>query len=306
MNTDLPKDSPEGSSGETPEETPEGTPEETLELPFPELQESQAGGPEDRSQGERQKETQDQSQDQFEGHPQVPVASIASADPAGEDALSRTLGTLKDAAQIVHPGVGAKPYQWWEEMNEMYFGRQMRPVGIQFGLTEFGREAGSWRGREGMITLHRSLVGPAGDPWTEAEKLGERYARDVLLHQMVHQYVWEVRQISGQEARLNSPQGGNGADGGSPHNCPSWVAEINRLMEKMDLGRRACLIKQRRIEGDVRWAPPEGFPPSGCEGLTEIGQLARWPHSARPVGYYINDPNPAFELKARSDVRDQM
>ncbi|MCS3613092.1 hypothetical protein [Salinibacter ruber] len=236
-------------------------------------------------------------------------------------------------------------------MNEMYFGRQMRPVGIQFGLTEFGREAGSWRGREGMITLHRSLVGSAGDswtedpqteasrtedpqtegsrteaPWTEAEKLGERYARDVLLHQvllhqMVHQYVCEVRQISGQEARLNSPQGGNGADGGSPHNCPSWVAEINRLMEEMDVGCRACVINQRRIEGDVRWAPPEGFPPSGYEGLTEIGQLARWPHSARPAGYYtsdpyisdpyisdpyISDPNPAFELKARSDVRDQM
>ncbi len=162
---------------------------------------------------------------------------------------------------------------------------------------------------------------PAEDSWTEAEKLGERYARDVLLHQvllhqMVHQYVCEVRQISGQEARLNSPQGGNGADGGSPHNCPSWVAEINRLMEEMDLGCRACVIKQRRIEGDVRWAPPEGFPPSGYEGLTEIGQLARWPHSARLAGYYtsdpdtsdpyISDPNPAFELKARSDVRDQM
>jgi hypothetical protein len=121
VSTDLPTDSPEGSSRETPEGTlkgtPEGTPKETPELPFPELRESQAGGPEGGSRGERQKEAQDQSRDQFEGHPQVPVASkpvapIASADPAGEDALedamedalSKTLGTLKDAAQIIHPG----------------------------------------------------------------------------------------------------------------------------------------------------------------------------------------------------------
>jgi hypothetical protein len=128
VSTDLPKDSPEGSSGETPEETSEGTPAETLEgtpkgtpegtpkqtpeLPFPELRESQAGGPEGGSRGERQKETQDQSRDQFEGHPQVPIASkpvapIASADPAGEDALEdalgKTLGTLKDAAQSKMP-----------------------------------------------------------------------------------------------------------------------------------------------------------------------------------------------------------
>lgn len=116
MSTDLPKDSPEGSSGETPEETsegtPAGTPKETPELPFPELRESQAGGPEGGSRGERQKETQDQSRDQFEGHPQVPIASkpvapIASADPAGEDALEdalgKTLGTLKDAAQSKMP-----------------------------------------------------------------------------------------------------------------------------------------------------------------------------------------------------------
>lgn len=272
---------------------------ETLQIPFSEPQDVSQNASQDSgssqaedSQAEDSQADNSQAEDsQMEGHSQVPVASIADADPADEDALGEQLTTLKDAARIIYPSVGEKPYLWWEQMNKTYFGRQMTPCGIQLGLTPHGRSPGAWREREGVIVLHRSLIGPDVNPWAGSEKLGERCARDVLLHQMVHQYISEVRQTSGREARLNSPQGGNGVDGGSPHNCPSWVAEINRLMEEMGLGSRACVIKQRRIDGDVQWAPPEGFPPSGYDGLTEIGELAKWPCSARPSGYYTGDGN---------------
>jgi hypothetical protein len=228
---------------------------------------------------------------------EVRIAVLANHDPISQSVLDDDLGTLRDAAQLIYPGVGPMLYDWWEEINEDHFGRQMTPPGIQFGLTPHGKTLGKWRGYEHTIILHRSLLDPSGDAWGKRHELGRRFARDVLLHEMVHQYIDTVRGISPDDARINSPQGGNKADGGSPHNCPSWVAEINRLSADLGLDCKAHVVKQRRVDGKVKWAPPDGFDMS-------IGDISSWPHSVRPDGYYRNDPNPAFELKERTSTPD--
>jgi len=220
--------------------------------------------------------------------------TLADAPKVDNQRLVEQIDALRNAAEIIHPGVGRKLYTWWDRFNRDYFGRQMEPPGIQFGLTAHGGRLGKWRGPEKVIVLHRSLIKPSGNAWGFARDLeehggGEKFCRDVLLHEMVHQYIDTVRGISGTEARNNSPQGGNDADGGSPHNCPSWVAEINRLSQELDLDCTAAVVKQRRVDGQVKWSPPEGFDMS-------IGDVSSWPHSVRPDGYYRNDPNPAFEL----------
>lgn len=226
----------------------------------------------------------------MEAQSEVRMAVLDNQDPIPQETLRDDLDTLRDAARLIYPGVGGQLYDWWETINEAHFGRQMTPPGIQFGLTPHGKNYGAWRGYEHTITLHRSLLDPSGDAWDIGHLLGNRFAWDVLLHEMMHQYISTVRGISGREARRNSPQGGNEADGGSPHNCPSWVAEINRLSAELGLNCTAHVVKQRRVNGDVKWAPPEGF------DMT-IGDLSTWPHSVRPQEYYADDPNPAFELE---------
>jgi hypothetical protein len=214
-------------------------------------------------------------------------AVLADQDPIPQDTLDNDLGTLRDAARLIYPGVGSMLYDWWETINEAYFGRQMTPPGIQFGLTPHGSHYGAWRGYEHTITLHRSLLDPSGDAWEIGHKLGNRFAWDVLLHEMVHQYIDTVRGISGSEAEDNSPSD-------SVHNSPSWVAEINRLSQELDLDCAAHVVKQRRVDGQVKWAPPEGF------DMT-IGDVSSWPHSVRPDGFYEDDPNPAFGLDEQDD-----
>jgi len=219
---------------------------------------------------------------------EIRMAVLDSQDPIPKETLQEDLGTLRDSAQIIYPGVGGQLYDWWETINEAHFGRQMTPPGIQFGLTPHGKTFGKWRGYEHTVILHRSLLDPADasdDPWDIGDLLGNRFARDVLFHEMIHQYIDTVRGID--NPRGNSPNS-------SPHNCPSWVAEINRLSAEMDLDCTAHVVKQRRVDGDVKWAPPEGFDMS-------IGDISSWPHSVRPDGYYRNDPNPAFDLDERSD-----
>ncbi len=75
---------------------------------------------------------------------------------------------------------------------------------------------------------------------------GIRYALDVLLHEMVHAYCWEI---------LNDIEPGYGGHG------PKWAAQCNRIGRK--LGLPEVFVKGR------------GGP-----------NAARWPMCVRPAGYY--------------------
>lgn len=226
----------------------------------------------------------------------VRIATLADRPPILKNILSDKLGTLKDAARIIYPGVGPMLYDWWEEINRNLFGCQMAPPGIQFGLTPHTKTLGKWRGYEQAIILHRALLDSSAEARGQRERFGERFAYDTLLHQMVHQYIDTVRGVSNTQAKINSPQSGDDAENGSVHNSPSWVGEINRLSEKLSLDCTAAVVRQRRVNGELEWAPPEGL------NMT-IGDLSTWPHSVRPYRYYKDDSSSALELKNPSGER---
>lgn len=81
---------------------------------------------------------------------------------------------------------------------------------------------------------------------TRVLERGARYALDVLLHEMVHAYCWEI---------LNDIEPGYAGHG------PKWTAQCNRIGRKLGLGE--VFTKGR------------GGPSS-----------ARWPMSVRPADYY--------------------
>jgi len=202
---------------------------------------------------------------------------LADAPQIDRQRLDEQIHALRDAAEIIHPGIGRKLYTWWDRFNREHFGRQMEPPGIQFGLTPHGSKLGLWRGRENVIVLHRSLVKPSGNAWGFASKLnrrggGKAYCRDVLLHEMVHQYIRTIRGVSYDEEKDK---------GTSSHNNPWWVAEITRISPQIGLDVKASVIRQKRVEGSVTWYVPDGH--------LSMEELSTWPHGITQPAWYTGE-----------------
>lgn len=200
--------------------------------------------------------------------------TLADAPKVDDEQLAEQIDALRNAAEIIHPGVGRKLYTWWDRFNREHFGRQMEPPGIQFGLTPHGSKLGLWRGSENVIVLHRSLIKPSGNAWGFARDLeehggGEKFCRDVLLHEMVHQYIRSVRDVT---------KGSDKEGGTSSHNNPWWVAEINRISPQIGLDVTASVIRQKRVDGDVTWYVPDGH--------MTMEELSSWPHSVTDGDWY--------------------
>src|ERR1035437_2136879 len=95
---------------------------------------------------------------------------------------------LKAAAKILWPRFGPWSFRTWERLNRAYFGDELRPCGILFGLTAHGHALAYYSPADTTITLHSSLLRPMTEnPWSLGPKLGKRFAGDALLHEMLHQ-----------------------------------------------------------------------------------------------------------------------
>jgi hypothetical protein len=123
---------------------------------------------------------------------------------------------------------------------------------IQFGTvpeSKFGL-----RIREGpRILLSSSLLQRDGSRWwLHHERFGAHFPQDALLRQMVFQYISAVRnaEITDRAGTPVEPLGEN----------ESWLQEINRLSEEMELDRPTS-------PEEARW----------------------WPYSVRREGYYGQD-----------------
>jgi hypothetical protein len=157
--------------------------------------------------------------------------------------------------------------RYLDRLNAEHFAGRLRYHGIVWGLTPHGYALGHTYD-DGRITLHPSLLDPHGNAWSIWDKLGMRFAEDVLRHEMVH------------AALRDRGVPGNGAEG--DHNTQPWCEEIMRIT--IQLGLPAILaapVKPRRVNGRVRRQPLDGH-------LTR-DQMARWPHTIRPDGYYARD-----------------
>lgn len=180
---------------------------------------------------------------------------------------------LRQVAELYDPLVWSWAYDTWKILNEKYFNGELKVGPIEWGLTEHGRSLGRYTAVVNKITLHTSLLKPHSSAWNYTGLLGERMAEDVILHEMLHQSIFQKLRTTRDEK-------------GRCHNYQPWCDEINRLNPLLGLPGIATISKQRRIKekgikgnGKAKWMP------SG-DGTLTLKELSSWPHSLRPEGYY--------------------
>ena len=180
---------------------------------------------------------------------------------------------LYEVAELYDPIVWPWAYDRWQDLNQKYFGGLLKVGPIQWGLTEHGHFLGSYLQDTNKITLHTSLIQPQSSAWGSRGLLGERMAEDVILHEMIHQHIYQTLGTT----RDNK---------GQCHNFEPWCDEINRLNPLLGLDGKATVTKQKRVKeegakgnGRVTWVR------SGDGTLTRK-QLSSYPHSLRPREYY--------------------
>ncbi|MCS4051413.1 hypothetical protein [Salinibacter ruber] len=177
------------------------------------------------------------------------TASLADAPSIGKEELHRQRVPLAKRAEEKYSGAGWKIYQWWRKLNAKHFGRQMEHCEIQFSSVPEKR-FGLWRAEENAIVLGRSLLHQHGKVWRlYHEELGSNCPPDVLLRQVVLQYISTVRgiKITDQAGVPIKPLS----------ESEWWLREIERLSKEMDL-------EQPTSSREKNW----------------------WPYSVRPEGYY--------------------
>lgn len=190
---------------------------------------------------------------------------------------------LRAASEASHPGYGAWLFDTWHAHNLAYFDGVLEVIPIIWGLLPHGHALGYFDPNFIRIILHPSLINPKGaNPWQLGAQLGESFASDVLLHEMIHQAIFQENGESGAE------------DGTSSHNNPLWVDEVNRIAPLLGLPANAAVVKQKRVQVDTRIdkkgavkpvTKPRWIPEDGMMTLAELGS---WPHTARGEHHYTN------------------
>ena len=169
---------------------------------------------------------------------------------------------LRRAAATFFSELGEWSYDEWAGLNSKFFGNANEGGPILWGLTPHGGSVGYYSPMHNSITMHTSLVHKSTDtPWG-IKNLGKKYASDVLLHEMIHQHIHQMKLPVGRY---------------SSHNNKSWCDEVNRIGALLGFKNmlRAEPIKQKRVEGKVTW-----YVKPGCMPRKEF---ATFPHSQRPT-----------------------
>jgi hypothetical protein len=235
----------------------------------------------------------------------TPTSTLAGADPIEEKKLHKRRRRLAKGAEELHPGAGWQVYQMWRERNERLFGRQMQHCGLQFGpICRVGRRGeaaqpkgkatlkrpffyGRWLLREQVLVLDRRLLRPDGRVWWLGhEQLGPRFVGDVLLRQMMCQYIDTAGQGENPAAEALGPGSAPTRPfcNGPLWDSPLWIGEVNRLRGALDVedGTAALLPGKAVAEGRVP------------NGILTARETALWPYLSRPEGYYKEDPETVF------------
>jgi len=185
---------------------------------------------------------------------------------------SKKFKLLREVSQLHDPSIGPWAYDTWQLLNEKYFNGELKVGPIVWGLTVHGTAVGYYTEEINKITLHPSILKPFSRAWRCEGLLGEKMAEDILLHEMVHQNIFQVFNLTRFEH-------------GQCHNFGPWCDEINRLNPMMELQGKATMSTKRRVKvGEngsrkVIWIPQD-------DGTLTKKQLCSWPNSLRPIGYY--------------------
>jgi len=142
-------------------------------------------------------------------------------------------------ARACYRGRGVFAYQAFEYINAAFFDDRLPCPLLVWQITAHGKCLGFTLprpDRQPVIALHPSLLGgrEKENPWNiDPALLGLCYAYEVLLHECIHV---SVEYLLG------------GAQGPTSHNCPQWIAEVNRLAPMIGLaGVRAEQSKTKRV-----------------------------------------------------------
>lgn len=173
---------------------------------------------------------------------------------------------FRQAQEILWGEAGVWAHDTFVELNQTYFAGEVPHAGIVWGLTPHGSRLGHTYSN-GRITLHPALLDPKSNAWAQERYLGTAYARDVLLHEMIHALLF-ARGIT--------------SDDESHHNTEPWCAEVVRLAPLLELGEvRAAPVKPRRIDGKVVRQP--------LDGHLDRDAIAHFPQTLRPRSFYEAD-----------------
>jgi hypothetical protein len=172
---------------------------------------------------------------------------------------------------------GVWAYDCFEALNATFFGGTLPWPCILWGLTAHGGCLGqtcSRNARAPVIVLHPSTLKGTGrrPPWGLPRLwLGQAYALDVLLHELMHVSVDYCL---------------GGGSGPTSHNNTAWVAEVNRLAPLLGLhGIEAGMNKVRRVVDPDAALTKTGKPGTrvarGSDGNLPHEVVARFPHAVR-------------------------
>jgi hypothetical protein len=163
---------------------------------------------------------------------------------------------LADAAELLQPGFGKLAYQKFDEYNAAHFSGELepRPI-IAVPVAPYGHWVGLARGDDenahGAIYLQQ-----AGAHYATVKV--DDYMSHVLLHEMIHHWLYQRRE-------------------NSKHNAAPWCREIMRIGSEMGLPDFwASPSSPRKIEGrSVRQQKPRK------DGMLSLPMtaIARFPHT---------------------------
>ncbi len=185
---------------------------------------------------------------------------VSTLDGTREETKLRTL--IREHART-QGGYDARLYDLWDEWNEEFFEGRMVPSLIQ--LTDPGQThrygcCSNYSGLAGIrssIKIRESILDGTLRDLKHGSRNPEglrRFLEDVLLHEMIHQWHFEVT--------------GQGDESYSGHG-PAFSAKANEIGEKLGLPHVGRTCKKRDHED---------------KGLQSPSQ---WPHDVRPGGYYL-------------------
>jgi hypothetical protein len=188
-----------------------------------------------------------------------------------------SLDELARLCEDYHGVQGRFAYEAFRWANEtIYAGRLPLPL-MQWALTAYGHCIGETWLREDrlpVITLHPTIWRRASAPSQLSRMMarrqqehprGPRYTLDVVIHELLHVYIRYV--LNHREKSKSS------------HDDPVWCNEVMRLSPRLGIPAfHAAPTKRQRKDGKMLRVVPEGCLP--------MADLARWPHTVRPDGYY--------------------
>lgn len=179
---------------------------------------------------------------------------------------------LRKGATITYGDIGIWAYAEWKKLNKNYFNNKLEVGAINFGITPHGVKLGAYTQEFNKIILHKSLILPSSEnPWDIGKLLGRNYCSDVLLHQMIHQKIYQTYPMS----EIIEAEKGSRA---SAHNNNLWVSEIIRLSGLMGILIKAEAIKQKWINEKIKdFVKP---------GHLTLKKISEFPHSVRKKSYY--------------------